>query len=384
MLHEFLTANHQKLVMRCRDKVAKRVLPWPSDPELQHGIPLFLSQLITTLQLEQTSTPLESRKVSGPSEPAKSPVSSDIGRTAAKHGNELLQRGFTVDQVVHDYGDLCQAITELSVEHDEPVTTDEFRTLNRCLDNAIADAVTEFGRERESLISAESARAMDERLGSLAHELRNLLDSAMLAIAAIKAGEAGMAGATGAVLDRSLTGLRDVIDRSLAGVRRTVGMPPQRELIGLAEFIAEVQVAGLLEAKARGCALSVSPVEQGLTVFADRQTLSSAIVNLLQNAFKFTRRHSFVSLRARAVADRVLIEIEDECGGLSQETAETLFRPFEQHGVDRTGLGLGLSITQRNVEANGGTLLVRDLPGAGCVFIIDLPLRSEREVKSAT
>src|SRR6185503_16029237 len=97
MLHEFLTANRQALIARCREKVAKRTAPRPSDAELLHGIPLFLQQLIKTLQLEQTSTPLESRKVSGPSDPGRTPVYSEIGTTAAKHGNELLRQGFTVD-----------------------------------------------------------------------------------------------------------------------------------------------------------------------------------------------------------------------------------------------------------------------------------------------
>jgi signal transduction histidine kinase len=218
---------------------------------------------------------------------------------------------------------------------------------------------------------------MAERLGFLAHELRNLLDSAMLAVAAIKAGDVGIAGATGAVLDRSLIGLRNVIDRSLADVRLMVGMPAPRERISLAEFIADVQVTGILEAKARGCTLLVHPVERGLVVEADRQLLSSAVANLLQNAFKFTRPHSHVSLRAyAAAADRALIEIEDACGGLPQGAADNLFRPFERRGADLTGLGLGLSITRRSVEANGGTVRVRDLPGIGCVFIIDLPLRS--------
>jgi signal transduction histidine kinase len=385
MLHEFLTANRQVLITRCREKVAKRIAPPLGDAELQHGIPLFLDQLVKTLQLEQTLTPLDSRKVSGPSEPGKTRVFSEIGTTAAKHGNELLQRGFTVDQVVHDYGDLCQAITELAVEENAPVTTDEFRTLNRCLDNAIADAVTEFGRQRDNLISTKGAHAMGERLGYLAHELRNLLDSAMLAVAAIKSGDVGMAGATGAVLDRSLTGLRDVIDRSLADVRLAVAMPAQRERIDLAEFVAEVQVAGMLEARARRCTLTVTPVEPGLAVDADRQMLSSAIANLLQNAFKFTRRHTDVSLRAYGTPDnRALIEIEDACGGLPQGTADKLFRPFEQHATDRTGLGLGLSITQRSIEANGGVVQVRDKPGTGCVFIIDLPLARNRRVEPAT
>ena len=374
MLHEFLTVNYQTLVGRCRAKVAKRTIPWASNAELLHGIPLFLEQLIRTLQLEHIAKPLDSRKVSGPSEPGKMPVISEIGTTAAKHGNELLRHGFTVDQVVHDYGDLCQAITELAVECNAPVTTDEFRTLNRCLDNAIADAVTEFGRQRDNMVCAEGSHALAQRLGSLAHELRNLLNSAMLSVEAIKAGNVGIGGATGGVLDRSLIGLRNIIDRSLVDVRLSVGMPIARERIDLAEFIAQVQVAGVLEAKAKGCALAVSPVEEEVAVHADRQMLASAVANLLQNAFKFTRGCSQVSLRAFREEDRVLIEIEDECGGLPEGTGENLFQPFEQDGDDRTGLGLGLSITRRSVEANGGIVSVRNLPGTGCVFIIDLPV----------
>ena len=56
-----------------------------------------------------------------------------------------------------------------------------------------------------------------------------------------------------------------------------------------------------------------------------------------------------------------------------RETPEALFLPFEQRGGDRTGLGLGLAISHRGVEASGGVLQVRDLPGTGCVFTVDLP-----------
>jgi signal transduction histidine kinase len=52
---------------------------------------------------------------------------------------------------------------------------------------------------------------------------------------------------------------------------------------------------------------------------------------------------------------------------------EEIFRPFAQFSAERTGLGLGLPISRRGVEANGGTLHVRNLPGTGCVFTIDLP-----------
>jgi len=140
---------------------------------------------------------------------------SEMRTTAARHGHELLQHGFTVDQVVHDYGDLCQAITDLAFEQDVPLAVSEFRTLNRCLDNAIADSVTEFSYRRDLVLEEAGVHSLNERLGFLAHELRNLIQTATLALTAIKAGNAGVAGATAAVLDRSLIGLRNLVDRSL-------------------------------------------------------------------------------------------------------------------------------------------------------------------------
>ena len=128
-----------------------------------------------------------------------------------------------------------------------------------------------------------------------------------------------------------------------------------------------------MEAKDRGLTLTISPADKGLAVEADRQMIASAVANLLQNAFKFTRPRGHVSLTAHAVAERVVIEIEDECGGLPPGKTEELFQPFEQRSGDRTGLGLGLSISRRGVEANGGKLRVRNLPGTGCIFTIDLP-----------
>ena len=119
--------------------------------------------------------------------------------------------------------------------------------------------------------------------------------------------------------------------------------------------------------------LIVSPVAYGIHVDADPQILSAAISNLLQNAFKFSRPHGHVALRAAATGDRVLIEIEDECGGLPLGVAEDMFRPFQQRNATRTGLGLGLTISRKGVEAMGGTISVRDLPGKGCIFSIELP-----------
>jgi signal transduction histidine kinase len=376
VLHEFLASSRVELIDRCRTKVGQRVAPKPTDAELEHGIPLFLNQLIKTLQMEQTSKPLQSRRVSGPAGGGGTPVLSEIGETAARHGRELLQHGFTVDQVVHDYGDLCQAVTDLAFENRWSIEIDEFRTLNRCLDNAIADAVTEFSYQRDFLVEDRGVKALNERLGFLAHELRNLIQSATLAVSAIKAGNVGLAGATGAVLDRSLIGLRNLIDRSLADVRVTAGMPPRHQLVSVADFIAEIRLSASLEAETRGCGFIVFTVDPALAVDADRDMLLSAVGNLLQNAFKFTEHDTEVSLSAYSSADRIVIDVEDHCGGLPPGDAEKMFVAFSQAGADRSGLGLGLSICRRSVAANNGVLSVRDVPGSGCVFTIDLPRHS--------
>jgi signal transduction histidine kinase len=371
VLHEFLTTHEAELIDRCRRKVARRSAPGAIEAAQEAGIPLFLGQLIKTLRVEQTSEPMRS-KVSGPSG-GGTPVLSEIGVTAARHGRELHQHGYTVDQVVHDYGDLCQAITEVAFERSAPIEVDEFRTLNRCLDNAIANAVTDLAYQRDALIVDREVRALNERLGFLAHELRNLIQTATLAVTAIRKGKVGLTGATGAVLDRSLIGMRTLIDRSLADVRVTAGMPARHQLMSVADFVADVRISMSLEAQARGCEFTVSAVDPRLAVDADRDMLFSAVANLLQNAFKFTRTNTEVSLNAYAAADRIRIDVEDNCGGLPPGEAEHLFMPFTRHGTDRSGLGLGLSISRRGVEANNGVLSVRDVPGIGCVFTIDLP-----------
>jgi signal transduction histidine kinase len=371
VLHQFLTSNREELIRRCRSKARQRVAPEAPTANLDHGIPRFLDQVIQTLQIEQSSDPDRSLTISGPS--GGGPAVSEIAVTATLHGRELSEHGFTVDQVVHDYGDLCQSITEMAAERAATIEIDEFRTLNRCLDNGIADAVTEYVFRRDSVLESNNVRALNAQLGFLAHELRNLLQTATMAVVAIKAGNVGMTGATAGLLDRSLIGMRNLIDRSLAGVRLTAGMPSRAQLVSLADFIADVKISASLEARTRECRFTVGDVDRDLALDVDRELLLSAVGNLLQNAFKFTQRHSEVRLSAYAAADRIRIDVEDHCGGLPPDAADDMFHPFKQRSGDRSGLGLGLTICQRSVEANNGNLRVRDLPGSGCIFTIDLP-----------
>lgn len=352
MLHEFVTEHREEIIRRCRAKVELRSIPPPTSSELEVGVPLFLDQLVGELRYHLSSNVA-------------------IDRSAARHGRDLHLQGFTVAQVVHDYGDVCQSITELALQLQAPISVEDFRTLNRCLDDAIASAVTEFGRGEQSLVDTESARA-DERVGILAHEIRNHIGTAMLAVEVLRTGEVGVGGSTGSVLQRSLLALRDLVDRSLTEVRQQHAVLDRTEF-GIAEFITDIAPAAALDAGARGLSFDAEAGDPGVSVNADRALLAATVANLLQNAFKFTRPGTKVTLRGRATADRVLIEVEDECGGLPDGAVDVLFEPFEQRGADRTGVGLGLAMSRRAAEANDGRAYARSLPGHGCIFTVDLP-----------
>jgi hypothetical protein len=181
-LSDFIGQNRDELIARCRSKVTNRVAPAPTRTEIDHGAPLFLAQLCDELNHGRSS-------------------SHEISNSATQHGHDLLLQGFTISQVVHDYGDICQSVTDLAVEKDAPIRADDFRTLNRCLDDAIASAVTEY------------ARAIPVPSDGQSLELVTLSDTAITAFEVLQKGTVGIAGSTGAVLYRSLQAIRALAGR---------------------------------------------------------------------------------------------------------------------------------------------------------------------------
>jgi signal transduction histidine kinase len=353
MLYEMVTTYRDAIIAKTRVKARSRPRAPASASALENGLPIFLTQLAETLRWECTDTPF---------------AKDAIGVSATRHGGELLALGFTVSQVVHTYGDICQAITELAIEQNAPITTEEFNVLNRCLDTAIADAVTEHAR-----ITADS-RSMDEleRLGRVTHESRNMINTAILAFDLVKRGAVGVNGNTGAVLGRSLTSLRDLVDSTLSDIR-TAASHQRPELVFVSEFLNEIAMAACLQAECSGLLFTIEPIAPELSVRVDPQLLASAVTNLLSNAFKYTPTGGLITLRARTAQGRVAIEVQDGCGGLPERTSD-LFEPFgERRGKNRTGLGLGLSIARKAVRLHGGDITVRNAPGQGCTFVIDLP-----------
>jgi len=371
-MHSFLSNNRDELIARCKVKVARRPRRAATAQQLANGIPLFLQQLTSTLRAEEVGDAAEGQRISGPAGGDANSLSL-IGVSATAHGKELLKLGYTVDQVVHDYGDLCQAITDLAVERDAPFSVDQFRTLNRCLDNAIADAVTEFSAQRDATVSLRRSADENERLGVLVHELRNFVHTATMGFAALESGAVPVSGSTGALVKRSLGAMSRLLERSLGDVRAKAGERDPVHTFSVAALVADASSIASLGAAARGCAFNVPEVDGSINIAGHRDHLLAALVNLLQNAFKFTQPATEVTLRAYSEGDRVWIEVADHCGGLPAGFAENMFKPFTQGSPDRSGLGLGLSIARRTVEADGGRLTVRDLPGQGCVFSVNFP-----------
>jgi hypothetical protein len=190
-LSDFIGVHRDALIGRCRTKVAQRSTPPATEAEIARGVPLFLDQLAGELRHSASKT-------------------AEISETAVQHGHDLLRQGFTVGQVVHDYGDICQAITDLAVELAAPIATDDFRTLNRCLDDAIAAAVTEFVRAQGVTHAGES------------QEVQILTEAAITAFEVLRTGNVGVGGSTGSVVHRSLLAIRALVDRPRAEIKQPV------------------------------------------------------------------------------------------------------------------------------------------------------------------
>jgi signal transduction histidine kinase len=259
-------------------------------------------------------------------------------------------------------------VTGLAEETNAPITVEEFRTLNRCLDDAIAQAVTEYTEQRERSIEG----AGTERMGALVEEVRARLSTSILSFELLRTGHVGIGGSTGAILGRNLRTVCKLLDRTFAELRLASGNS-RLERVLVSQLLEQIEVDGSTDASSSSLALSFSSGEPGLSVKIDRQLVTAALALLLQNALKFTRPEGRVSFTTSSTAERVVFDIEDECGGLPPGKAEELLLSIDERGGDPNGMGLGLDIARKSVEACGGKLRVRNVPGSGCIFTMELP-----------
>ncbi len=372
MLHEFLNRYKKEIIQLCRDKALADGQAKPTSTLLDKGLPIFYNELIEVLQRTASASVSESA--------TKDFRSGNVVKVgdAAAHGKESLRLGYSISQVVHFYGAICQAITEFVQTKSFNITTREFQDLNLSLDCAIAEAVSEFEKtQNENFTESEG-----ERLGYLVHEIGNSLAAAAAAHEMIQKGHVGSAGVTSDVLTKSHERMWHLIHSVQAEIRLRGHATVKQTQFPLIDLVNEVEASSKITNKAREVFLTID-VDPLLQLNADRELIFSALSNLVNNGQKFTKKSGKMSVRGKKSGDRVLIEIEDECGGLPEGKAEELFKPFMQKDADKSGMGLGLTLSRQAIESNQGKLTVRNLPGKGCVFTIDLP-KSEDLVSTAS
>lgn len=378
VLYNFLLENEKDILALTEAKSRALAGLRPTSDQLKKGLPIFYNQVLGVLlnQSEAAEKDVDkegmAKAAAENDEPAMAmaagrPDDAAVAQSAGIHGTELLRLGYSLSHVVHAYGAMCQSITELAIKKNLIITAREFRDLNLCLDVAIAGAVTRYQSVRNT---QESSREV-EHLGFLAHELRNALGTVNMAVELIKSGTVGFGGSTGQIFDRGLKRLDELIDRSLTEVRLRIDPSIQKEPVHLVKIIDQIVGTAEIEARAKNQILEVD-VDPTLVADADEQLVYSAVSNLVQNAIKYTHDGGKIQIRGSVEDKNVVIEVEDECGGLSDRASE-LFKPFEQRNQDRKGLGLGLTIAQKAISLNNGSIGVRNLPGKGCVFHIKLP-----------
>lgn len=294
----------------------------------------------------------------------------DSSRTAAEHGVQRLGLGFSLDGVVREYGALHDAVLAVAGAQQLSVRDRERDVLFDCVITGIAEAVSEYQRQRD----AELQRHMNEHFAFIAHELRNPLGSALAAINMLeRKGQLDTSERFAQVLSRGLKRMHELIDSTLRTAQLATGIHLQLEPITLTLLLEDMELASAASAEERGVGLTFK-VDTDVTIFVDQRLVRSALTNLVRNAVKFSHEGGAVEVRARGGSERVVIEVEDSCGGLPPGAVHQAFAPFAQLGTDRSGFGLGLAIAKQAADAHGGSIRVQDLPGKGCIFALELPV----------
>ena len=251
MLHDFIVENRDHIVERVRRRATlQSATSSPTTTRLDVA-PTFLSHLVAAL-------------IPAPSAHAQRLVADanqEIVDDAARQGRELQRCGFSVAQVVHGYGDICQVVTDLAGETSTPVSPQDFRVFNECLDNAIAGAVTAHSTQRERALAGDL-----ERTRALSEELGNLLEAATLSFENINESLLARGDATGSAHARNLAALRTHVAHLVDAAHLGSVVMPKLEPFGVSELMAQI---------APGAALPPvpPPTESDATPRSERTTI---------------------------------------------------------------------------------------------------------------
>ena len=228
-------------------------------------------------------------------------------------------------------------------------------------------------------------RAQTELVANVAHELRTPLARIRVALDLAAEGDASVARESLAEIGEDLAELERLVDDVLASARMDLagntasgGEPTLRRAeLGVTSVATDAADRLRHRHPERRVELELEP---GLpSIDGDPVLLRRALDNLLDNALKYSPPEREIRLRAARQGERVVIEVIDHGEGIAAEDLDRLFTPFfradRSRGRATGGVGLGLALTRRIVEAHGGTVVARSEPGAGTTMTVELPSR---------
>lgn len=364
-LHDVLATRRDEVMRRWHDLV-RGILAPESMPqvELIDHLPQFLDEILAAL-----------REDVGLSSVGPPPERSEI---AAGHGHQRLRLGFSLDSVVREYGALRHAIIATARAAGAEIRFAELEVVFDCTITGIAHAVSEYSQQRD----ANLLRQANEHFAFIAHELRNPLSAASMAFSQLKSkNQLPAEGRAVGALERGLQRTSELIDQTLQIARVASGVELRKQSTTLRALFDDLEMGAISEAESAGVELRVV-LAQDERIALDVRLLRSAVSNLLRNGIKYTRPGSVVELRGSFANQRLVVEIEDCCGGLEPGKVEAAFAPFVRLDKTQSGFGLGLAIARQAVDAHGGSIRVQNLPGKGCIFVLELPVAAEFESQS--
>lgn len=351
-LHDVLAAKRDEVMAVWKSLVCGPVTPEGlQTPELFDHMPQFLDQIAEALRGPVTSTSRD-----------------EAAASAEGHGQQRLRLGFSLDSVVREYGALRDAIIATAHDAGHVLTFHELQVVFERVVVGIGHAVTEYARQRD----AELQRQANEHFAFIAHELRNPLSSVSLAFSRLKVTRQ-LGGREVEVIERGLHRVANLVDETLQVARTASGIELHRETTTLGALFEDAELGAESAADAKMVTIGID-LQHDASVSVDVRLMRSALGNLVSNAVKYTHEGSTVTVRGSVERGRMVIEVEDCCGGLEPGQVEQAFAPFVRADHEQTGFGLGLAIAKQAVDAHGGAIRVQNLPGKGCMFVLELPI----------
>lgn len=231
---------------------------------------------------------------------------------------------------------------------------------------------------------AQADRCKTEFMATLAHELRHPLAPIRSALGILRTGGNSPAGQEKMLdmMDRQVSQMAHLIDDLMDVARMNGGqMKLQKQRVALKSIVSCALETSLPLIEAGRHALIVQMPESGLQIDADPARMTQVVVNLLNNAAKYTPAGGRIEIAARQEGNEAVLWVSDNGVGIAQASQVTMFELYQQVeknvNLAQGGLGIGLALVRRLVEMHGGTVEgVSDGVGQGSTFTVRLPLAS--------